>query len=202
MGEETGVLAMVENPQPPASLADPQAGFVGTDHPARRQPGANGGAGRGEALARAQENVDQRAFADGKAKHVAHQARQALETDPLREAQIEDEGAQVGGHRGSPALSAAAMEHAGVINKVFPDADLLAESRAFVEKLAMGPTRAYAAHKVLLRAWANGGVAAADEIMFDIAMPVFELARRDRRHCIGRGCGESREAAAVLSFPR
>ena len=42
------------------------------------------------------ENVDQRAFADGKAKHVAHQARQPLEADPLREAQIEDEGAQVG----------------------------------------------------------------------------------------------------------
>jgi hypothetical protein len=66
------------------------------------------------------------------------------------------------------------MKRAGVVNKVFTDADLLAESRAFVDKLAKGPTRAYAAHKVLLRAGANGGVAAADEIMFDIAMPVFD----------------------------
>jgi hypothetical protein len=37
-----------------------------------------------------------------------------------------------------------------------------------------GPTRAYAAHKALLRAWAVGGVAAADDAMFDIAMPLFE----------------------------
>ena len=74
----------------------------------------------------------------------------------------------------SEQVSAAAMERAGVVNKVFADADLPAESRSFVDKLAKGPTRAYAAHKVLLRAWANGGVAAADEIMFDVAMPVFD----------------------------
>ncbi|MGY4921930.1 hypothetical protein [Streptomyces sp. 900105755] len=37
-----------------------------------------------------------------------------------------------------------------------------------------GPTRACAAHKALLRAWAVGGISAADEAMFDIAMPLFE----------------------------
>jgi enoyl-CoA hydratase/carnithine racemase len=75
----------------------------------------------------------------------------------------------------SEQVSAATMEHVGVVNKVFADDDdLFAQSRAFADKLATGPTRAYAAHKVLLRAWANGGVAAADEIMFDIAMPVFD----------------------------
>jgi enoyl-CoA hydratase/carnithine racemase len=74
----------------------------------------------------------------------------------------------------SEQVSAATMEHAGVINKVIADHDLLAHSRAFVDKLAKGPTRAYAAHKLLLRTWANGGVAAADQIMFDIAMPVFD----------------------------
>jgi enoyl-CoA hydratase/carnithine racemase len=74
----------------------------------------------------------------------------------------------------SEQVSAAALERAGVVNRVVADDDLLKESRAFVGNLAKGATRAYAAHKVLLRAWANGGVAAADEIMFDIAMPVFE----------------------------
>jgi hypothetical protein len=37
---------------------------------------------------------------------------------------------------------------------------------AFARKVATGPTRAYAAHKALLRAWAVGGVSAADEAMF------------------------------------
>ncbi len=32
MGQKAGIFAVVENPQPPASLADPQAGFVGADH--------------------------------------------------------------------------------------------------------------------------------------------------------------------------
>lgn len=74
----------------------------------------------------------------------------------------------------SEQVSAEVMERAGVVNKVIADDDLLAQSRAFVDKLAKGPTRAFAAHKLLLRAWANGGIAAADQIMFDIAMPVFD----------------------------
>lgn len=66
------------------------------------------------------------------------------------------------------------MERHGVVNRVVSDADLLAETNAFAAKLATGPTRAHAAHKALLRAWAVGGVGAADEAMFDIAMPLFE----------------------------
>ncbi len=89
----------MENPQPPASLADPQAGLVGTDHGSRQQFGADGGAGGGEALARRRENVDQRAFADGKAEQVRHQARQPRQGDALGEAQVDDEGPQVGAER-------------------------------------------------------------------------------------------------------
>jgi len=74
----------------------------------------------------------------------------------------------------SEQVPAAVMERAGVVNKIFSDAELLTESQAFVAKLAKGPTRAYAAHKALLRAWSNGGVRAADEVMFDVAMPVFD----------------------------
>ena len=99
MGQETGVFAVVENPQPPASLADPQTGFVGTDHGSRQQLGADGGAAGGAALARRRQNVDQRAFADGKAEGVAHQARQPLESDALGEAQINDESPEVGAER-------------------------------------------------------------------------------------------------------
>ena len=74
----------------------------------------------------------------------------------------------------SEKVPAATMERFGVVNRVVPDAELLAEARAFAQKVAQGPTRAYAAHKALLRAWAVGGVAAADDAMFDIAMPLFE----------------------------
>src|SRR5271165_2875274 len=50
----------------------------------------------GEGLARRRQNIDQRAFADVETKHVAYQARQPFEADVLGEAEIDDEGAQVG----------------------------------------------------------------------------------------------------------
>jgi enoyl-CoA hydratase/carnithine racemase len=74
----------------------------------------------------------------------------------------------------SERVPAATMERFGVVNRVVPDADLIQEARAFAHRVAQGPTRAHAAHKALLRAWAKGGVAAADDAMFDIAMPLFE----------------------------
>jgi enoyl-CoA hydratase/carnithine racemase len=66
------------------------------------------------------------------------------------------------------------MAAAGVVNRIVPDKALLNDATAFALKIAKGPTRAYAAHKALLRAWAVGGLAAADEAVFDIAMPLFE----------------------------
>ena len=39
--------------------------------------------------------------------------------------------------------------------------------------MATGPTRAYAAMRGLLKAWSNGGVAAADEVMVDLTMDLF-----------------------------
>jgi enoyl-CoA hydratase/carnithine racemase len=74
----------------------------------------------------------------------------------------------------SEQVPAAVMAAAGVVNRVVADETLLEEATAFAHRVAKGPTRAYAAHKALLRAWAVGGVAAADEAMFDIAMPLFE----------------------------
>ena len=74
----------------------------------------------------------------------------------------------------SEQLSARVMERHGVVNRVVPDAELLQEATALATKLSTTATRAHAAHKTLLRIWATGGVATADEAMFDIALPLFE----------------------------
>ena len=74
----------------------------------------------------------------------------------------------------SEQVPASVMASAGVVNRIVPDEALVKEAAAFARKIATGPTRAHAAHKALLRAWAVGGIAAADEAMFDIAMPLFE----------------------------
>jgi enoyl-CoA hydratase/carnithine racemase len=74
----------------------------------------------------------------------------------------------------SQPVSAEAMERDGVVNRVVADDELDQVATSFVAKLAQGPTRAYAAHKALLRIWAVAGVSAADEALFDIAMPLFK----------------------------
>ena len=76
----------------------------------------------------------------------------------------------------SEQVSAQEMAHHGVINRVVPDAELLAEGMVFAAKAAAGPTLAHAAHKALLRAWVSGGTSVADEALMDIAMPLFESA--------------------------
>jgi enoyl-CoA hydratase/carnithine racemase len=74
----------------------------------------------------------------------------------------------------SERVPALVMATAGVVNRVVADDALLDEAGALAETLAHGATRAHAAHKALLRAWALGGTATADEAMFDIAMPLFQ----------------------------
>jgi len=74
----------------------------------------------------------------------------------------------------SEQVSATTMMQRGIVNRVVPDAELDQRARELAMRVADGPTRAYAAHKVLLRIWADAGVAAADSAMFDISMPLFE----------------------------
>jgi enoyl-CoA hydratase/carnithine racemase len=74
----------------------------------------------------------------------------------------------------SEQVSATTMVQRGVVNRVVPDAELDQRARELAMRAANGPTRAYAAHKALLRIWAEAGVAAADSAMFDIALPLFE----------------------------
>jgi enoyl-CoA hydratase/carnithine racemase len=73
----------------------------------------------------------------------------------------------------SEQVPAAEMAQAGVINRVVADGELLQQATTFTQKVAAGPTRAHAAHKALLRTWAVGGVTSADQVMFDVAMPLF-----------------------------
>lgn len=74
----------------------------------------------------------------------------------------------------SEQISAQVMESHGVVNRVVADDKLFEEAITFTRKLANGPIRAHAAHKALLRIWATGGVAAADQAMLEIAMPLFD----------------------------
>ena len=62
----------------------------------------------------------------------------------------------------------------GIATLVVPEADLDETSRNLVNKLANGPTKAYAAARTLLKAWSAGGVAAADVMMLDVAIDLFK----------------------------
>ena len=70
-------------------------------------------------------------------------------------------------------VGAKAALEAGLINEVVPRLDLQRRSEAFAEMLASGPTLAHVDHKMLLRAWSDGGVAAADALMPQMAVKTF-----------------------------
>jgi enoyl-CoA hydratase/carnithine racemase len=66
-----------------------------------------------------------------------------------------------------------AAQH-GLVNRIVPDDAGRAEALAFAKKIAAGATKAHAAHKALLRAWSVGGIAAADDVMFDLTSHILE----------------------------
>ena len=69
------------------------------------------------------------------------------------------------------------MEAWGVVNRVLPDGDLDEKAMAFAEKLAQGPTRAYAVTKqMLLLAYRNEGGTAAEEMTPKACAALFETA--------------------------
>jgi enoyl-CoA hydratase/carnithine racemase len=69
---------------------------------------------------------------------------------------------------------AATMAEWGVVNRVLPDGDLAEKSMAFARDLAAGPTRAHAGTKRIVRAFLDGGVAAADAAVPEVAAEVVE----------------------------
>jgi enoyl-CoA hydratase/carnithine racemase len=70
----------------------------------------------------------------------------------------------------------------GVAAFVVPEADLDDTAATLANRLAVGPTRSYGAIRALLKAWAGGGVPAADSVLLDITMGLHgtEDARRGR----------------------
>ncbi|MFE9320668.1 enoyl-CoA hydratase/isomerase family protein [Nocardia sp. NPDC052278] len=69
----------------------------------------------------------------------------------------------------SEKVSAADAMAAGVVAEVVPDDQLDAVTAQWAARLARGATVAHATHKALLRAWANGGVQAADDLILALA---------------------------------
>src|ERR1700722_20132234 len=61
----------------------------------------------------------------------------------------------------------------GIATHVVPEAELTQTVEALAQKLAVGPTKSYAATRTLLKAWSAGGVPAADAMMLDITMDLF-----------------------------
>ena len=61
----------------------------------------------------------------------------------------------------------------GIISHAVPAADVDAVVDELVGRLARGPTKSYAATRTLLKAWSAGGVPAADAILLDVTMELF-----------------------------
>ena len=62
----------------------------------------------------------------------------------------------------------------GVIDRVFPADDLHASAEAFARALAGGPGEAFDVVKRLVRAYVHDGVAGADALLLDAAVPLFD----------------------------
>src|SRR4030081_1918163 len=62
----------------------------------------------------------------------------------------------------------------GIATHVVPEDRLDVVAAALVHQLATGPTRSYAATRALLKAWSSGGVAAADLVMLDVALELYD----------------------------
>jgi enoyl-CoA hydratase/carnithine racemase len=73
---------------------------------------------------------------------------------------------------GEPISGAIALE-LGIASHAVPAERLSETANALAKELSNGPTRSYAATRTLLKAWSSGGVGAADLVMLDIAMELY-----------------------------
>jgi len=64
----------------------------------------------------------------------------------------------------------------GFVSHLVPTERLSQEVETLARQMGTGPTRAYAAMRAMLKAWSNGGVAAADAVMLDLTMDLFSSA--------------------------
>jgi enoyl-CoA hydratase/carnithine racemase len=82
----------------------------------------------------------------------------------------------------SQPVSAAEAAELNLIADVVADSELDETATALARRLADGPTRAYAAIRSLVKAQVNGGIAAADAVMSDLTMGLYETS--DARNSI------------------
>ena len=82
----------------------------------------------------------------------------------------------------------------GVVNRVVPAADLIEKTRAFVERLAAGPTLAHAATKRMIQLAVDEGVRAADEALPEAGATVMasEDLQNGARSLLEKGPGQAR----------
>jgi enoyl-CoA hydratase len=88
---------------------------------------------------------------------------------------------------------AATLERWNVVNRVLPDEGFDAAARAFAHALAIGPTRAHAATKRIVRAQVQGGARAADAVVPEAAGGLFatEDLKNAVRSFLERGPGNA-----------
>jgi len=81
----------------------------------------------------------------------------------------------------------------GVVNRVVPNEDLHEKARAFVRRLASGPTLAHAATKRIIQLTVDKGVAAADAALPEIGAAVMasEDLQNGARTLIEKGPGQA-----------
>src|ERR1700749_2002657 len=65
-------------------------------------------------------------------------------------------------------ISGALAGQLGIASQVVPEAEVSQTAEALAKKLALGPTKSYAATRTLLKTWSAGGVPAADAVMLAI----------------------------------
>jgi enoyl-CoA hydratase len=90
-------------------------------------------------------------------------------------------------------FDAATLERWNVVNRVYADEGFDAKARAFARALAIGPTRAHAATKAIVRAQLQGGTRAADAVVPELAGDLFatEDLKRAVRSFLERGPGKA-----------
>jgi enoyl-CoA hydratase/carnithine racemase len=74
---------------------------------------------------------------------------------------------------GEPILGTVAGQ-LGVASHVVPENEVEDKAEALARQLAVGPTRSYAATRTVLKAWSAGGVPAADAMLLDLTMDLFD----------------------------
>jgi enoyl-CoA hydratase/carnithine racemase len=62
----------------------------------------------------------------------------------------------------------------GIASHVVPENEVEGHAQALARQLALGPTRSYAATRTVLKAWSAGGVPAADAMLLDLTMDLFD----------------------------